>query len=565
MIGFWSRWRTHLGERIALILTAAGTGMALVIFLLLANVIRNDTYAARVDNLLSDAAVRTASAQVRLDAASLSTVDQVQNSVSEMIGSLYESAQGAGAVGVVLQRAAGETSAVRINDLQTSAQLQSLITPELRSSLRAGHATQYWQPVSLPGQDFTAPGVVVASTVNLPLVGVMELYIFYTLDPEQRVISQIVAVMMAASVLLVLLLGGLTYLIVSRELRPVRETSAAAARLAAGDLTERVEVSGEDEVAVLARSFNEMAASLQDQIDRLGELSRLQQRFVSDVSHELRTPLTTITAAAQMLHDSRDEIDPIHRRSIELLAEQTTRFAEMLSDLLEVSRFDAGAAVLALEDRDLREVVRRTVELVEPIASDRGSAILLDEPSERCGVQIDPRRIERVVRNLLINAIEHGEGRPIQVKVAKGEGTLAVRVRDYGVGMSKEVAEHVFDRFYRADPSRARTLGGTGLGLAISLEDAHLHGGHLRAWGRPGEGASFLLVLPAKAGENAGESPLPLEPEDRVAYTPPVGLSLGELLEEETESVAEPEAPAQTEGSAPSLRRRLGRLFGKGD
>ncbi|WP_371177517.1 MtrAB system histidine kinase MtrB [Buchananella felis] len=550
------RWRTHLGERIAWILTGAGTALAMVIFLLLANAVRTNTYEARVENLLSDAAVRTAAAQVRLDAAGFTTVDQVQNSVSELVASLYESAQGAGAVGVVLQRAARETAPVRINDLQTSASLSELISPQLRESLGEGASSQFWQPVALPGEEGTEPGVVVASSLTLPLVGVMELYIFYTVEPEQRVISQIVVVMMIASVALVFVLGLLTYLIVSRQLRPVRETSAAAARLAAGHLTERVEVSGEDEVAVLGRSFNEMAASLQEQIDRLGELSRLQQRFVSDVSHELRTPLTTITAAAQMLHDARDEIDPIHRRPIELLAEQTTRFAEMLSDLLEVSRFDAGAAVLSLEDRDLREVVRRTVDLVAPIASDRGCELILDEPAERCGVQIDPRRIERVLRNLLVNAIEHGDGRPIQVKVAAADGTAAVRVRDYGAGMTQEVAEHVFDRFYRADPSRARTLGGTGLGLAISLEDAHLHGGSLEAWGREGEGASFLLALPTEAGQPLGPSPIALEPEDRVAYTPAVGLPILAELDptELTEQVDD--VPAR-----PSLWRRLSALW----
>lgn len=557
------RWRAHLGERVALILTMSGVALTVAIYLGLAGVVRQDTYDSRVHTLLGDAAVRVASAQSRLDGAAFTSAEQVQSAANETVVGLYESARGVGATGVMLRRAPAENSAVTINDLQTSSQIPGLVTAELRGAVHDLDYAQHWQAVALREPGRQVPGIVVASRLVLPLAGVHELYIVYTLAPEEQLVDQLLSFLLVASVAVVISLGVITYLVVRRQLRPVAQISDAAARLAEGNLSERVQVRGEDEVAVLGQSFNNMADSLQDQIDRLGELSRLQQRFVSDVSHELRTPLATITAAAQMLHDSKEEFDPLHRRPIELLAEQTTRFDEMLADLLEISRFDAGAAVLTLEDRDIREVVHRTVELVRPIATDRGSDIVVHEPQERCGVAIDPRRIERVLRNLLFNAVEHGEGRRIDVTVAKSATAVAVRVRDHGVGMRREVAEHVFDRFYRADPSRARTLGGTGLGLAISLEDARLHGGTLEAWGRTDEGASFLLTLPQGPDTPIGEPPLQVEPPDREFVTPPLGTALNPMLLQEITQAADVPPPPETGWQR--WRRRWRELWSTGE
>ena len=269
---------------------------------------------------------------------------------------------------------------------------------------------------------------------------------------------------------------------------------------------------GEDEMATLARSFNEMADSLQDQIHRMEELSTLQRRFVSDVSHELRTPLTTIRMAGEVIHASRDGFDPASKRSAELLQTQLDRFEDLLADLLEISRFDAGAAVLDAEGRDVRDVVIQAVDHAAPLAERRGAWLHVVVPEERCVADIDPRRVERILRNLLVNAVEHAEGSTVEVTVGADAHAVAVTVRDRGVGMTPDEAAHVFDRFWRADPARARTTGGTGLGLAISLEDAHLHGGWLEAWGRPGRGASFRLTLPRRAGIRLSASPLPLQP-----------------------------------------------------
>jgi len=170
--------------------------------------------------------------------------------------------------------------------------------------------------------------------------------------------------------------------------------------------------------------------------------------------------------------------------------------------------------VLDVEPVDLRDVVRRVCEGTEPLADRKDVEVRTKMPPDRCLVYADPRRLERILRNLVVNAIEHAEARPVDIEIACDEHAVAVGVRDHGVGLRPGEASLVFNRFWRADPARARTTGGTGLGLAIALEDARLHGGWLQAWGQPGDGAHFRLTLPRRALEDFTESPLPLEPPD---------------------------------------------------
>ena len=248
------------------------------------------------------------------------------------------------------------------------------------------------------------------------------------------------------------------------------------------------------------------------------ELGRVQRRFVSDVSHELRTPLTTIRMAGEVLHESRHAFDPAVARSAELLAAQIDRFEELLADLLEISRFDAGAAALDVEPLDLRGVVQRVVELAQPLADRRGSELVVRVPPTPCMAEVDPRRVERILRNLVLNAVEHGEGRRVEITLAVDADSVGLLVRDHGVGLRPEDLRRVFDRFWRGDPARARTTGGSGLGLAIASEDAHLHGGELEVDGRPGQGAAFRLTLPRRAGGVLSGSPLPMP-----GWTAPAG------------------------------------------
>lgn len=341
------------------------------------------------------------------------------------------------------------------------------------------------------------------------------LYYLFPLTEQEQTLSVVWTALATAGLLLVLLLGAVAWLVTRQVVTPVRMAAKIAERFSAGKLSERMAVRGRDDIARLASSFNQMASSLQHKIGELEELSRVQQQFVSDVSHELRTPLTTVRMAADVLHESREQFEPEVRRAAELLQAQLDRFEALLADLLEISRFDAGAAVLNAESGDLRDVVYLVAEATAPLAAGKGSEVRMDGTDEPCVAEFDRRRIERVLRNLVVNAIEHGEGRDVVVRVAATDGeAVAVTVRDYGVGLKPGESSLVFHRFWRADPARARSTGGTGLGLAIALEDARLHGGWLQAWGEPGQGSQFRLTLPAQIGADLTSSPLPLMPDD---------------------------------------------------
>ncbi len=369
------------------------------------------------------------------------------------------------------------------------------------------------------GRTESRPGIVVGSQVRLPADGqTYTVYYLFPLAEEQETLALVTRALLTAAVLLVVLVAGVTWLVAQQVVTPVRLARRVAERLAAGDLQERLTVRGEDDVARLATSFNQMAASLQTQIRQLEELSRVQRRFVSDVSHELRTPLTTVRMAGHVLHDARGDFDATTARAAELLQTELDRFETLLTDLLEISRFDAGAANLDVEDVDLGEVAARVVEGLAALATSRGVTVEVRRPAVPCIAQADVRRVQRIVRNLVSNAIDHAEadasGPGVVLEVASDPDAAAVTVRDYGVGLNPGEAAMVFSRFWRADPARARTSGGTGLGLAIALEDAHLHQGWLQAWGRPSQGASFRLTLPRRLGEELRSSPLPLVPTD---------------------------------------------------
>ncbi|WP_443613642.1 MtrAB system histidine kinase MtrB [Actinomadura madurae] len=306
-------------------------------------------------------------------------------------------------------------------------------------------------------------------------------------------------------IVLVLLLAAIASLVTRQVVIPVRLAAQGAQRLAAGRLEERMRVRGEDDLARLARSFNDMAANLQEKIGELEDLSQVQRQFVSDVSHELRTPLTTIRIAADMLYENRDTFDdPAVGRSAELLQSQLERFESLLADLLEISRHDAGAATLDAESLDMRDLVLRVVGDIQGLSERKGSKVVLQLPGEPCMAEVDRRRVERILRNLLVNAVEHGEGEDIVVSVGADRDAVAVAVRDHGVGLKPGEGQMVFDRFWRADPARARTTGGTGLGLSISREDAQLHGGWLQAWGSPARAPSSGSRCPASPAQNCG-------------------------------------------------------------
>jgi two-component system sensor histidine kinase MtrB len=359
----------------------------------------------------------------------------------------------------------------------------------------------------------SSPGLAIGAAIEAGPTR-FQVFLAFPFDREKQTLDDMRTALVLASGALMLLVGLLAFLVARMTLRPVRGARRAAERLAAGELTQPIPVRGTDDLARLAVSMNHMANQLQMRIHDLEQLSRLQQRFVSDVSHELRTPLTTVRMAADVLYDGRSDYPPIEARSAVLLHREVDRFEALLADLLEISRFDAGAAVLTLDETDAAEIVRSEVAGLAQVASANGSLIETTGGEEPIMAQLDVRRVARLVRNLLSNAIAHGEGRPITVTLAADDDVVAFAIRDHGVGFSTDEGKQLFNRFWRADPSRTRHLGGTGLGLAIAQEDVLLHQGWIHAWGRPGLGAQFRVTLPRRPDVVVASSPLPFAPPD---------------------------------------------------
>jgi two-component system, OmpR family, sensor histidine kinase MtrB len=390
----------------------------------------------------------------------------------------------------------------------------------------------------------SVPGLVAGATLTVLGTGRYQIYLMFPLTQEIATLVVLRYAVVTTGAILVILLTFIAALVSRQVVTPVRAARRAAESLASGNLRDRMKVRGQDDLARLGTSMNYMASELEKQINTLEELSAVQQRFVSDVSHELRTPLTTVRMAAEVLYESRDDFDPVAARSAELLQNELDRFDALLSDLLEISRFDAGVAQLSVEEVDLCDLVYRVVEANERLAETYQTEIAVHESGE-AKAEVDTRRIERILRNLLVNAIEHSEGHPIDILIESDDAAVAVAVRDHGVGFEASQARQVFHRFWRGDAARARTVGGTGLGLAIAMEDANLHGGWLTAWGRPAMGAQFRLTLPKKVGAILETSPLPLVPRDLVG---PGGARLDGL---EAPVPLAPRSPASPPSPAP--------------
>jgi len=379
----------------------------------------------------------------------------------------------------------------------------------LREFVKAGQVSYQYAMVHVEG--FSGPALVIGTPTTSRITN-LELYLIYPLGTERNTISMVRGTIATGGLVLLVLLAGIALLVSRQVVLPVRSASRIAERFAEGHLSERMPVRGEDDMARLAVSFNDMAESLSRQITQLEEFGNLQRRFTSDVSHELRTPLTTVRMAADLIHDHSEDLEPSLRRSTELLVSELDRFESLLNDLLEISRHDAGVAELSVESVDLRSTVKSALDNVGHLAADAGVELKVDMPDQGVIAEVDPRRVERILRNLIANAIDHAEHKPVVIRMGADADTVAVTVRDHGVGLRPGEEKLVFSRFWRADPSRVRRSGGTGLGLAISVEDARLHQGRLEAWGEPGKGACFRLTLPLVRGHKVTTSPLPMKP-----------------------------------------------------
>lgn len=501
---WWSRslsFRVVISSVAATVLILAVTGWVLV------EQSTRGILAAKTDQSVSEASAVLNSLQ-----AALRDTDLRASNLNERLTMLALQAAERGEVG-------GQYEVVisgPVSDITSPGVDVASVPQALRVAVEDAGADLFTAPTLIrytDGEEAT-PGLAVAGSLLAPGSGRFGVFFLFLMDQEQRTLEVVQRSALTAGVTFLPVIAGIMYLMSLQMLQPIRAARVAAEKLATGHLDERLAVHGSDDLAGLARSMNHMGQELSRKIQELEDLSLVQRQFVSDVSHELRTPLTTVRMAADVLFEEREAFDPVTRRSAELLSRELDRFESLLTELLEISRFDAGAADLTVEDVDLTELVVGEAAAQQPLAESYGTRIVVDAP-EPCVGQVDPRRIRRIVSNLMSNAIEHGEGREIHVHVRSDDDAIAIAVRDHGVGFSAAQAHQVFTRFWRADPSRTRTVGGSGLGLSIALEDAQLHGGWLNAWGCPGDGAQFRLTVPRRPGEPLTSSPWPVVPPDR--------------------------------------------------
>ncbi len=513
-------WRRSLRARVVMLTLLLSTAVVLLVGWMLLRQVTDGVIETKQQTSLQEAESGFVDAQATLDAADPASQEATQL-VIDLFRRLDDKGRATEFYRLVMVGPVGTLTSPDVDPGSVPKPLLQAVASDPQHSHWTYTRVRSTAAPGMPQSEHSVPALAVSRQLESATdTGTYTLTYIFPMQEQQDTLNVVRRAMLTAGSLLVVLVAGVAYVVTRQVVTPVRLARRIAERLASGRLQERMQVRGEDDIARLGMSFNQMAGNLQSQIEQLEELSRVQRRFVSDVSHELRTPLTTVRMAADVLYEARERFDGSTARSAELLQNELGRFEDLLSDLLEISRFDAGVAALDVERVDLSEVARQVVESTRSLADRRGCRVLVREPDRACVAYGDVRRIERIVRNLVNNAIDHGEGRDVVISLGADDEASALAVRDHGVGLTPDQATRVFNRFWRADLARARSTGGTGLGLAIAREDARLHGGWLEAWGWPGDGAYFRLTLPRQAGGPLRGSPLPMRPVDADASVP---------------------------------------------
>lgn len=381
--------------------------------------------------------------------------------------------------------------------------VSTVITPELRRAARANPHGSFERVVKdgVPYLTIAMPTVFKTGPYSVLPSGLV-LYAVMRMTDEQVNVDALLTASRDGALpgLAVALIPGL---IAARSvLRPVRELRQAARSMGSGRLDTRIRVRGSDELADLARTFNETAAELERSVRELREAEARARRFASDVSHELRTPLAGMLAVTEVLDEDADHLDADTARAVRLVSAETGKLAVLVEDLMEISRFDARAAELNADEVDVAEAIRKTLH-----NRHWTDGRVRTELPDGIRARLDPRRFDIVIANLVGNALRHG-GTPVTVRLRtedRSEGTpvLITEVMDTGPGIRPESLPHIFDRFYKADAARTRSAG-SGLGLAITLENVKLHGGTIHAGNRPGGGAVFTVGIPLHTEEAGG-------------------------------------------------------------
>ncbi|PAN00550.1 two-component sensor histidine kinase [Streptomyces sp. Alain-F2R5] len=343
----------------------------------------------------------------------------------------------------------------------------------------------YWQRITEDDTPYLVAGTKVIG-------GGPTGYMLKTLEPEAKDLNSLAWSLGIATGLALLGSALLAQALATTVLKPVHRLGVAARRLGEGKLDTRLRVSGTDELADLSRTFNSAAENLEKRVADMAGREQASRRFVADMSHELRTPLTAITAVTEVLEEELEfeggGFDPMIEPAVRLVVSETRRLNDLVENLMEVTRFDAGTARLVLDDVDVADQITACIDA-------RAWLDAVDLDAERgIHARLDPRRLDVILANLIGNALKHG-GSPVRVSVARADDEVVIRVRDHGPGIPEDVLPHVFDRFYKASASRPRSEG-SGLGLSIALENAHIHGGEITAENHPEGGAVFVLRLP---------------------------------------------------------------------
>ena len=361
-------------------------------------------------------------AKAQIETANAPAAGQLQQIANELVAS-QNNPDGA-IVGAALLRSPKQPEATSFEiaepATESSSRIRTRITAEMKKAVADDDAV-HWQSIEVQtSAGNKVPGIIVGSRLNLPGAGYYQFYVAYSLESEEYTTGIVTSILTVGASVFLLFVAVSAALIVRLVLRPVHEASRNASILAQGGFDARMEVKGRDELAQLARSFNQMASSLSDQFTQLERMSKVQQEFVSAVSHELRSPVTTIRMAGQLIYDRRTDLPSVLRRSAELQHDQLINLDVMLSDLLEISRYDAGAMTLASTKADLREIADAVVKAQRPLAESNGVEVIVESRGDT-QAKVEPRRIERIVRNLVVNALEHAEGKPVRVLVVGGE------------------------------------------------------------------------------------------------------------------------------------------------
>ncbi len=372
-----------------------------------------------------------------------------------------------------------------------------MLSPQLRRSVGTARAAVF-QRVNVDGHPYLVVGMPVTynsgENKESKLSGLV-MYLVVPQNTEQAYVEAMVSAIEHATLVALGLAVVLALLAARGVLRPVRALRRATRRMAEGHLDVRLAVNGSDELADLSQSFNHTAAALEESVAELRRLEAQARRFVADVSHELRTPLAAMSAVTDVLDEKALRLDRETGEALQLISEGTSRLSVLVNDLMEISRFDAGAAELNLDEIDLVEFVQHTL-------ASRGWQGQVETRLPRPGVlrtRVDPRRLDVVMANLVGNALRHGAP-PVRLGmgVRKERTDVAwavIEVTDNGPGIAEEAMPHIFERFYKAGTTRTRSES-SGLGLAITAENVHLHGGRIRAANLPGGGAVFTVELP---------------------------------------------------------------------